>query len=364
MKLKSIEYLDLISKWHLNEFIIDPKLSLLVGISGVGKTQILKTIIHLKNLLNGKMIFGANWKVVLIDNGNEYIWKGSSENPDIHVKIDGSEDFEFNYNARIRYEEFLVNNQSYYHRERDTIKYRDRDLPTTFNVTESALKIFSEDEHFKKVISFFNNIIYFSSITTLPSSANTIKFNSIINLEDLRNAKSHIFHKLAFVYESKMSVFNNIKEEFISIFSFIQDIRFREIEKRKYVFEIKEENSKWIQQSNISSGMIKTLFHICSLYLLPLNSLLLIDEYENSLGINCIDSVSSSLMNTELKIQIIITSHHPYIINNISIQNWKIVTRDGNEVHIYPASKFELERSRHESFKKLINLETYLEGIK
>ncbi|MDF5726138.1 MAG: ATP-binding protein, partial [Rhizonema sp. PD37] len=60
----------------------------------------------------------------------------------------------------------------------------------------------------------------------------------------------------------------------------------------------------------------------------------------------------------------IITSHHPYIINNIKMEHWKIVTRKGGIVTAQDAKDFNLGKSRHQAFMQLINLSDYKEGIK
>ncbi|MGB3265930.1 MAG: ATP-binding protein, partial [Microcoleus sp.] len=87
------------------------------------------------------------------------------------------------------------------------------------------------------------------------------------------------------------------------------------------------------------------------------------DEFENSLGINCIDVVTDLIVENR-NIQFILTSHHPYIINNIGMEHWKIVTRQGGVVTVKDAKDLNLGKSRHQAFTQLINLEEYSEGIK
>jgi AAA15 family ATPase/GTPase len=131
-----------------------------------------------------------------------------------------------------------------------------------------------------------------------------------------------------------------------------------------FPIQIKEKGvNNWIFQNNISSGMLKTLIHISELYLSPEGTVILIDEFENSLGINCIDVVTDLLVENR-NIQFILTSHHPYIINNIGMEHWKIVTRKGGVVTVIDAKDLNLGKSRHQAFMQLINLEEYSEGIK
>ena len=103
--------------------------------------------------------------------------------------------------------------------------------------------------------------------------------------------------------------------------------------------------------------------HLCRMALWPDGMVILIDEFENSLGVNCLDFVTDDLVGESSRHQFIITSHHPYIVNRIDTRHWKIVVRDGGTVSTKDASEFGLDESRHEAFIKLMNLPLYQEGI-
>ncbi|MFE7822297.1 hypothetical protein ACFU1R_29605, partial [Priestia megaterium] len=92
----------------------------------------------------------------------------------------------------------------------------------------------------------------------------------------------------------------------------------------------------------------------------PDDSIIIIDEFENSLGVNCIDLVAGQLLQN--KKQFIITSHHPYIINKISYTHWRIVIRNANKVIVRSSDYYRLGSSNHEAFKELLNLDAFLEG--
>jgi ABC-type bacteriocin/lantibiotic exporter with double-glycine peptidase domain len=99
------------------------------------------------------------------------------------------------------------------------------------------------------------------------------------------------------------------------------------------------------------------------LYLCPDNSVILIDEFENSLGINCIDEVVFQMLASERDLQFIITSHHPYIINKIGYSYWKVVTRKGCVVTAIDAEKLGIGKSRLQAFTQLGNLAAFSKGI-
>ena len=81
------------------------------------------------------------------------------------------------------------------------------------------------------------------------------------------------------------------------------------------------------------------------------------------MGVNCIDEVINQIKGTD-HIQFIITSHHPYIINNINYKNWKIVTRKGTKVFVQDAQELGFDKSKHQAFIQLINLQEYKTGKK
>ena len=60
--------------------------------------------------------------------------------------------------------------------------------------------------------------------------------------------------------------------------------------------------------------------------------------------------------------QFIVTSHHPYIINKIPVEKWKIVNREKNVIKSYKAKDY-IDSSNHDSFIKLINSNFYMHGI-
>ena len=87
------------------------KLTLLVGASGVGKTQILRALMALKQIAGGSSINGINWKIQFNTLSNQhYIWEGEFENKgiDIFIDIDDDEDDNKKNKPRIIYEKLFL----------------------------------------------------------------------------------------------------------------------------------------------------------------------------------------------------------------------------------------------------------------
>jgi len=129
------------------------------------------------------------------------------------------------------------------------------------------------------------------------------------------------------------------------------------------ILYVREDGVKnWIRHDFLSSGMLKSLIFIADMYLCAEGTVVLIDEFENSLGVNCIDIIDDLLFENR-NLQYIITSHHPYIINNVPMAHWKIVTRNGSVVSVKNANEFKLGKSKHEAFMQLMQLEEFTQGI-
>ena len=373
MRIKKVAFWDNELEWRF-EPIYFSNLALLVGISGVGKTQILKGILGLREIANGASLNGLAWDITFSTVKNvEYRWQGEFETKKNFSMISNEIEEEIN-KFRIVREHLLKEENVIIERTPNDIIFKGNKTPK-LSPFQSVVEILNQEEDISPVQQGFNKIIYSdNSRSSNGIYAIPIRVLSIIKdniaLEDIQASNIPILLKLALIARHYPDVFTKIKSKFIEIFHQVEDVKIEAIENNEnpsfpnFSLQIKETGiNDWIFQNNISSGMLKTLILISELYLSPEGTLILIDEFENSLGVNCIDVVTDLLWENR-NIQIILTSHHPYIINNISMEYWKIVTRKGGVVTVTDAKNLNLGKSRHQAFTQLINLEEYNEGIK
>ncbi|SKB14350.1 conserved hypothetical protein [Planktothrix sp. PCC 11201] len=374
MKLKKLEYEDKEYQWKLNFIEFSSNLNLLVGVSGAGKTQILKAINRLKMIANGISLNGVCWDVTFVtQDENLYRWRGKFETRqnNIIIKTDSDEEDQ----CKIIYEYLAKNEKSIIERTQEKgIIFQDQLSPFKLSPFKSIIELLSEEENIKLVQQEFDKIIetesakYLDNEDILRLPTHILKKYENCDLSEIKNTELPLPIKLALVYRYIPETFNRIKSVFIEIFKKVEDIKVEpfnqdelplalaDILKEAILIKIKEKDIElWIRQHNISSGMFKTLMYISELYLSPDNCVILIDEFENSLGVNCIDSVTELILERE-DLQFMITSHHPYIINNISPRYWKIVTRHGGLVTVKKAEDFHISASRQKAFIDLINI--------
>lgn len=377
MKILDLTYEDKAIKWNLEKADFE-NLTLLVGASGVGKTQILKSIMRLKRIADGKSISGISWNIKFQTLNNDiFEWSGEYENKG---DIDYLDDDDMKRDKpSILYEKLNRNEKQIIDRNQKDIIFNDVKTVKLPN-QQSIIYLLKEEELIKSAFDGFGKIIFSDQTDStreayrmnISDTQKLLKSNKTI--DSIQENKEDIRIKLFLAYKNAPEVFDIIKQRYIDIFPQVEDIKVEPLDYeddklpfffKEYPFiQIKEIGvDKWIEQSNISSGMFRSLMHISEIYLCSEGSVFLIDEFENSLGINCINEITNDILSSKRQIQFIITSHHPYIINNVDYTNWKLVTRTKGIVKTHKPEEYNIGKSKHDAFMQLIQLDQYQTGI-
>ena len=375
MKIQSFKFSNHKENWHIEEVKFE-ELNLLVGGSGVGKTRILKAVELIRDVALGsnRNLDNLEWSINFSHLGQNYRWnlKSSSiKNEEILLNLNESEQTEIVYEKLVQYDddselEILLRNDS-------DSKFNNEKLPK-LKKTESAINLLPEEDLIIPVRQAFKQLIFnfepsqrFMFRIDSDTLTKTEKF-----LKDVINTPSLFKYFFAILpvmikafYSQKFfpDIFNEIKEYYIDIFSELKDVRVsseRDLDGDFLLFfEIQENGLEdWIPQQRISSGMFRTLIFLIEVITAPKESVILIDEFENSLGINCMAELTDFILDKSPDIQFILTSHHPYIINNIPWDTWQIVSKSGNKVRVRKAQDIpELNTaSSLDKFTQLVNL--------
>jgi Fe-S cluster assembly ATPase SufC len=384
MRIEKLYYRNHVTGWELAPMEFG-SVNLLVGVSGVGKTRILEVIRSLQKIAfgsswhNNRLLNGVEWNITFYTSSSfQYRWHGkfnTVNNEDYTINESGEKKYSRidHDEPELEVEELYLNDNCIASRSAGIVKFEDITMPK-LPPSESLIKIFRSED---KIIPVVNGLLLVidSQVQRPERFTGSSMLDRVqgLSLSDIRNANCTLADRIGLLWINDRDMFDRIKSDFVEVFPQVDDFRvlteqtlLQNNDKLRAMFslEIKEIGvDRWITQSNLSTGMLKTLTHIVEIHLLAEGSILLIDEFENSLGVNCIDVVSE-LLNDRKDIQFIITSHHPYIINKIPMQYWKIVTRKGSVVTATNATEYEeLSGSRHKAFTQLINLPDYTEGI-
>lgn len=375
MRINSLKYQDKKQKWELSELDFF-NLTLLVGISGVGKTQILDSILNIKKIANGESLNGIKWEVSFTNEGKNYRWEGEFEMIDNKNRFLDILHIDFEKPKLIKESIFLEDNLIA-NRSINEITFQGTKMPK-LSSEESIISIFKEEDDIQAAYDGFKKIVFRDhtekeGLLIDGGSTDIKKLKSKYkSVDEIKNSGLNIYQKLSCLSENQPNYFSEIVESYRDVFPQVEKVKiesfFEEgmasIAEDTPIIQFKEKGvEKWIYQNSMSSGMLRTFLHISEMHLLSEGTVVLIDEFENSLGLNCIDVLTEDLIFENTKLQFIATSHHPYIINKIPYEFWKIVTRKGGKITTFNAKEFKLGESNHDRFMNLINLPQYKDGI-
>jgi len=368
MKINYLIYKNITEDYTIEKVDFRRRLTLLVGASGVGKTQILNALRQIcqfagNRKMTRKNAFEAELGFATKDN-KEYIWKIKTTLQDKRLEADAE-----GVGIRVLEESLTYTNG-------DLIFARNQD-----GVTISGYDQVPMSKENESLISQYRNMANMNDVywelRWMESSNLELDLleltPSVFFLDDVSKDKRIDMELAEGLAERAMlspfirfgvmkliklpeyaAIHDSALERFQDIFPTVQDIDYVENEMNHYGIAIKT-NDHWVMQKNISSGMLKSLWHIINILTFEKDAVIMLDEFENGLGINCIDVVSNMILEERPDIQIIMTSHHPYIINCIPMENWLITRRVGKKVQTISAQDYHLGQSKHEAYIELMN---------
>lgn len=375
MKILSLQYGDYNGRWDFSKIELT-NVNLFVGESGSGKTRLLNIIFNIsRKARTDKGNLTGHWHMLIEHKKINYLWEYEGKINAQNELVIKREIIKQTKPAES--EEILID------RDEDKFIFLGQALPK-LSKTSTSVFILKEDSIIAPIYEAFGHVLrrnFFSDELERAAALEGINANLINTLDNRKDLSS--LHGQELSLGMRMYILKKYFPEkykvtidyYKSIFPFILacDVKdLSEIKKdisipgRLPVFVITEREVKEpIPLDQMSSGMQKVLLILVDVLTLPEGSLYLIDEYENSLGINAINFLPSFLTNYGGNNQFIITSHHPYLINAIPVKNWFVFHRIGSTVKIKYGKDIEelYGKSKQKAFVKLINDPFYTEGI-
>lgn len=364
VRVKWIEFTNNETGLKIEKIDFNRDITLLVGLSGAGKTQILHSVEYSLNLAVRNDILLQPYRASIgieIENDN-YEWMYNiQEEQSQEILLDSQEKYS------IVFEKLVKNGKIIFERIGDKISVSGYDKVPQPKRNESLLSQYSEDKNFESLISGIRKLYSVEMELAVRGGVPSESFSemkSVVRdrMERGKKPEFKIFSHLSvpikiyiakkYYYEDVyMKIFSAVKELFMEI----EDIDVVEDRKREmYLVSINVYGKRLLQQ-DISNGMLKSIYYIVELFTMPENSLVLIDEFENGLGVNCIDVLSELILYQRNDLQFIITSHHPKIINEIERNKWKIIERELEVVKNMDSDSFGIGNSQHDAYFNLVN---------
>jgi len=392
MAITKFQFVDNLRGWTLNEVSFS-KFNLFVGVSGVGKTRILRALqsVRRAGISDACRTNGCSWTLELESEGMKFLWMAETSlvvREPLSQLSDINEDDERQSAETPRFiRERIVRDDKVVivDRTEDDFLFDEKVLPKLKN-TESAITLLRDENVIAPINRALHRFLFSEDLS--PSSNMPYNLHQLSkirmryrDLDALREATDvPALVKAYILQEDHPDEFQQIKDNYSEIFGTVYNVRLGKLRELAslstenappstidwIVISVKEDRvNGWIIQPQLSSGMFRVLVHLIELAMAPRGTVIVIDEIENSLGVNCLPELTDRFLERSRELQFILTSHHPYIINNVPSKWWKIVTRKGSTVTVLdeesiPALK---TTSSHEKFILLMNLKEYEEGI-
>lgn len=391
MAVTSFRFHDEVEDWTLEETAFAPDITLLVGASGVGKTRILDALQTARRAGLGPTIApmaGRDWDLEAHTRTGRYLWHVhmASRGPRAAPGSDDRGNGERADGPAVEQErlELTGHKPAIIERKPDSFCLNGSELPQGLKADQSAVSLFESDEWvapFHTALSSLNTAS--EEVPSLPVSAEDVLTldGRFASLEALRQSTADVHTVVGAYHLARLcpGEYAAAVLAFQTAFDTVTDVRVglrSEMLGRPQsiggrwdwlTVGIRERGvSGWVTGTSLSDGMWKTLSTLFRIRLAPSGSTIMVDEFENSLGVNCLPELTEQILDRAGEVQFILTSHHPYVINKIPVENWSVVVRSGSTVRCLRASEIpELRgwsRSHHEAFQLLLQSEAYRHG--
>lgn len=405
MSILEFSFTDRYRPWELKRVHFKPALNLLVGVSGAGKTRLLQSlkVVCAAGVGSESSLRECCWSLKVKVGDTTYDWSAETgaQSPSHEVMALDSRDDEDSDDGILEFptrrsmtflSEYLSNDAGTLQvsRENGTIKFNQTTLPKLKD-TESVISLLQQETDIEPLYhalsrvhkssahrmrhAFFDKKAKDRARTryqkaTLQALQEDAALPFLLKASILQDTHPGDFERL--VTNPYREIFPSVTGVRVGVISEFFSERERERENDiaaalDFVdIALQEEGvDGWVTSGRMSSGMRRTLLHVLELALSPPGTVLLIDEYENSMGINCLPAVTDQILERSGDLQFIITSHHPYVINNVDKKHWMVVRRRGSIVEVVPASAIPSldTRSSQDAFIQLMNAEEYRGSI-
>jgi len=361
MTIHSFAFEDRETGWRLEETSFGD-VNLLVGVTGVGKTRILGALLDVGRTALGKGVHlgCSTWALRLGTPDGKYLWTAEI---DVSGASGKPAESRFVRERIVREDDEVLVERS------ERFEFEGRKLPR-LQESRSAVELLQSEPSIHPLYEEFNRWQFFG----LPQERFGVEPLDLhldngarvrLSLDELRQATDLPFvAKAFFLQEGHAEVFASVREAYADIFPTVLDLRVASYadfkvkspfqdEDRWFTLGIREKSvDGWVVRRSMSAGMWKVLTFVIELTLSQTGSVFLVDEIENSLGVNCLPDLAKLLLEKSGEVQMVMTSHHPQVINTITPEHWRLVTRRGPVVTVRPASDGE-EVRRDEAHSQL-----------
>jgi hypothetical protein len=126
----------------------------------------------------------------------------------------------------------------------------------------------------------------------------------------------------------------------------VDDIGFDRVDRSRFtdvpaLRVLEKGTDQWLPESKLPTDLLRALLSLAAVALWPDGGVILIDDFENTLGVHCLEPVLEAARDRARNLQIILTSNDPAVIQRIGRDRRKVVFWQGAVVTIDDAPEFD-----------------------
>jgi hypothetical protein len=176
-------------------------------------------------------------------------------------------------------------------------------------------------------------------------------------LSAVRGSRLPTYHKLAIVHEIAPAYFAMIVQSVRERFPQIADVDFDRLTRGRFtdvpaLRVLEHGTDQWQSELGGTSGLtisserLQAVLNLASVALWPDNAVILIDDFETSLGTYCLEPVMAAAADQDRNLQVILTSADPDVLQRIGRDRRKVVVWQGSIVTIDDNPEHSAEQAR------------------
>jgi hypothetical protein len=352
MRIERLEYHDDARDWRLDATTFHHDVTLFVGPSRTDKRRILTAIDTLARVALGHQLedqWGISWALRFHTDAGCYDWEGELSGkgfslrdglrPEALLKLLPGQ-FRRELEPFVLYETLSLNGRMIIDRRGESIqingRHTDRHAPS-----HSAVCLLGRELDVQPALDGLGRVrLSESAGDTFASLGKPMRelCREFPTLNAVRESNLPIYAKLAVVHENLPEVFRAIASRVRERFPQVEDIGFDRVDRSSRFTDLpalrllEKGTSQWLPESKITTDMLRNVLNLAAVALWPDDAVILIDDFETTLGAYCLDDVLAAARDESRRLQVVLTSDDPAVCNRIGRERRKVVGWQGDRV--------------------------------
>jgi hypothetical protein len=367
MRIERLVYQDKAAQWLLAPTTFHADVTVFVGYSLQDKRQILAGLATLARFAGGQApdeLWGVAWQMQFATHAGRYDWQG---------ELSGRR---FSFRDGLRKEAILklllpgvlqrglapfvlnetlsLNDRSLVERRGESVQFNGRIMADVKSSSKSVIALLQKESDVRPAYEGLGGVVFCEdaddALKTLGKPLGEL-CKEFPTLSAIRESKLPTYAKFALAHENVPEAFRAIVRRAREHFPQIEDVGFDRVNRSRFADVpslrlLEKGNDQWLGESKIASKMLRDLLNLAAVELWPDDAVILIDDFENTLGVHCLEPVLEAARDDSRNLQFILSSDDLALINRIGRERRKVVGFQGPSIFADDTAEFDPSQRR------------------